>query len=159
MWRTRKVSLLTHWKRLVQDNWWWKQGLWNYKSCKGMGRVISSKIKKIGFLMPSFQFYFKFNNLKDKGLKFVHYVFRPRYFTCWFDKHHTICAHNDSIGILLQEIALLCGFKDPRCGPKLNWADWWNGQCSIHFSWKSQQLTTFVKLTICTNIRLHKMLL
>lgn len=31
-----------------------------------MGRVISSKIKEFGFLMPSFQFYFEFNNLKDK---------------------------------------------------------------------------------------------
>jgi RNA processing factor Prp31 len=33
-----------------------------------MGRVISSKIKEFGFLMPSFQFYFEFNNLKDKDL-------------------------------------------------------------------------------------------
>jgi hypothetical protein len=31
-----------------------------------MGRVISSKIKEFGFLMPSVQFYFEFINLKDK---------------------------------------------------------------------------------------------
>ncbi len=35
-----------------------------------MGRVISSKIKEFGFLMPSFQFYFEFNNLKDKDFSF-----------------------------------------------------------------------------------------
>jgi hypothetical protein len=70
--------------------------------------------------MLSFQVYFEFNNLKDKDLSM-----------CIMSLGQDISLVNlidiilyDSIGILLQEIAFLCGFKDARCDPKLNWADW-----------------------------------
>ncbi len=83
--------------------------------------------------MPSFQFYFEFNNLKDKDLSmcimclgqdislvdliniilFVHIMIALVYY---YKKLH---SYVDS---KMQDVA-----------PNFNWADWWSGQCSFHF--------------------------